>query len=131
MRRVAKIVLWIAGTLVGLAIVAVLVLVVLIRRPFPDVRGTHDVEGLSQPVEILRDEHGVPHICASSPEDLAFAQGYVHAQDRFFQMEINRRLAAGRLSELFGELALHLDREHRTLGFTRIAADAEMEPWTA
>jgi penicillin amidase len=123
MRRVVRTLLWIAGSLVGVALVAVVVLVVLIRRPFPDVRGTHDVEGLAQPVEILRDERGVPHIWASTPEDLAFAHGYVHAQDRFFQMEINRRLAAGRLSELFGDLALPMDREHRTLGFTRIAAE--------
>ncbi|MFW5785901.1 MAG: penicillin acylase family protein, partial [bacterium] len=64
-----------------------------VRRTFPDVRGTVTLAGIDAPVEVLRDEHGVPHIRAETREDMYFAQGYVHAQDRFRQMESSRRVA--------------------------------------
>jgi penicillin G amidase len=70
---------------------------------------------------VLRDRWGVPHIYASNVLDLAFAQGFVHAQDRLWQMELNRRTGRGLLSELFGELALDTDRAIRTFGFNRLA----------
>ncbi len=76
-------------------------------------RGVHD------PVTIALDGRGIPHIDAATAEDLWFAQGYVHARDRFFQMELGRRMAGGRLSEIFGESALSTDRRMRTL---RLAA---------
>ncbi len=75
---------------------------------------------MAAPVEILRDRWGIPHIYASNNADLFFAQGFVHAQDRLFQLELNRRTAQGRLSELFGELALDTDRTARTFGFYRL-----------
>ena len=72
-------------------------------------------------VEVLRDSYGVPHIYADNPEDLFQAQGYVQAQDRFFEMDFRRHLAAGRLSELFGISQLETDAYVRTLGWRRVA----------
>lgn len=77
--------------------------------------------GIRDQVTIALDGRGVPHIDAATTEDLWFAQGYVHARDRFFQMELGRRMAAGRLSEVFGEAALSTDRKMRTLRLAAIA----------
>ncbi|HET6948465.1 MAG TPA: penicillin acylase family protein [bacterium] len=98
----------------------------LIRRPFPAESGRLTVEGLRSPVEIIRDRWGVPHLFARSDHDLFFAQGFVHAQDRLWQMELNRRVASGRLSEIFGAATLETDRFLRTVGLRR-AALAEWE----
>ncbi len=89
-----------------------------------------EVPGLHGTVEVLRDRWGVPHIYAKNLEDLFFAQGFVHGQDRYWQMELHRRLAMGRMSELFGEEFLRIDRASRTVGFNRIArADLDiLEP---
>jgi len=92
------------------------------RRRLPQTEGTLRLPGLHAPVEIIRDRWGIPHIYAESLHDLSFAQGFVHAQDRLWQMEINRRTASGHLSELFGEIALDTDRLTRTFGFHRLAA---------
>ncbi|MDR7386305.1 MAG: penicillin acylase family protein [Armatimonadota bacterium] len=94
----------------------------LVRRAFPQVQGTLVVAGLQQAVEVIRDPWGVPHVYARTEHDLFFAQGYVHAQDRLWQMELNRRTATGRLSELFGERTLRTDRFLRTLGLRQAAA---------
>ncbi|MBN1838055.1 MAG: penicillin acylase family protein [Spirochaetales bacterium] len=109
--------------------VAVLVLVqagtlgcvILPVRAFPKTAGSVVVPGLEAPVEIIRDRYGVPHVYARNAEDLFFAQGYVHAQDRFWQMEFSRRVGAGRLAELFGEGLLETDIFLRTLGLYRVA----------
>jgi penicillin amidase len=77
--------------------------------------------GLHAPVEILRDDLGIPHIFALNTQDALFAQGFVHAQERLWQMDINRRLVQGRLAELLGEDALGFDRAMRTLGLRRVA----------
>ena len=90
------------------------------RRRLPQTKGTLSMPGLTAPVEVLRDRWGIPHIYAENKPDLFFAQGFVHAQDRLFQMELNRRTAAGRLSELFGEMTLETDRFVRTFGFNRL-----------
>jgi penicillin amidase len=76
---------------------------------------------LSKSVEIVRDSNAVPHIFAETAEDAYFALGYVHAQDRLWQMEFTRRLGAGRLAEVLGKPALKFDRFLRTLGLYRIA----------
>lgn len=94
----------------------------LVRRAFPQTEGLLEVEGLQAPVEVVRDRWGVPHIYARTEHDLFFAQGYVHAQDRLWQMEVNRRTASGRLSEWFGERTLATDRFLRTLGLRGAAA---------
>jgi len=83
----------------------------------PDRNAELKLPGLKDKVEVLYDNYGIPHIYASNEEDLMYAFGYVHAQDRLFQMEILRRLADGRLSELFGEKALNSDKFFRTLSF--------------
>lgn len=93
----------------------------LIAAPIPQVTGTLKVSGLISPVEVYRDDWGVPHLYADNAHDLFFAQGYTHAQDRFWQMEFWRRLGAGRLSELFGPATLSFDRFIRTLGWARTA----------
>jgi len=82
---------------------------------------TVKLRGIHDRVTIALDGGGIPHIDAATAEDLWFAQGYVHARDRFFQMDLGRRMAGGRLSEVFGETALPTDRRMRTL---RLAATA-------
>src|SRR5437667_6387027 len=91
------------------------------RRPLPQLDGRTSLPGLKQPVEVVRDRWGVPHIYAASLEDALFAQGYVHAQDRLWQMELNRRMGHGRLAELFGPVAASTDQFLRTIGLSRAA----------
>lgn len=89
----------------------------------PQRKGALAVPGLSAPVEIVRDRYGIPHIRASNDRDLYFAQGFVHAQDRLFQMDMERRVARGELAELYGRQALPSDRLFRHLGFSARAPD--------
>jgi penicillin amidase len=110
-----------AGAVILFALALISCWLFVTRRPFPRTRGTVRLEGLKGAVEIRRDRYGVPHIFARYAEDLFFAEGYAHAQDRFWQMEFWRRVGAGRLSELFGEGQLQTDIFLRTLGFTRLA----------
>lgn len=95
---------------------------VTVRRAWPKTDGAIQVDGLQDEVTVVRESWGIPHIYASNPHDLFFAQGYVHAQDRFWQMEFWRRIGAGRLSEILGESALDQDRFIRTVGWHRAAA---------
>jgi penicillin amidase len=106
------------GAAAGLAGVSALVA---LRRPLPRTTGTLPVPGLRSRVQVLRDRWGVPHIYADCNEDLFAALGYVHAQERLWQMEVNRRTGHGQLAELFGPIALSSDRFVRTLGFGRLA----------
>ncbi len=92
-----------------------------LRTSLPDIDGRITVDGISGPVDILRDEWGVPHIHAGSPDDAYFALGFAHAQDRFFQMEMQRRGAQGRIAELLGSLAVDNDRFVRLLDLYRAA----------
>jgi penicillin G amidase len=82
------------------------------------------VAGLRSPVTVRRDERGIPYIEAANDEDLYFAQGYVTASDRLWQMDLQRRTARGELSEIFGQATLAQDKLHRTLGFARIIDQA-------
>jgi penicillin amidase len=88
------------------------------------------ISGLDAPVEIYRDSLGVPQIYASTEHDLFFAQGYVHAQDRFWQMDFWRHIGSGRLAEMFGESQLDTDIFLRTLGWARVAQEelATLDP---
>ncbi len=88
----------------------------------PQLDGEIRIAGLTAPVTVLRDQHGVPHINARSLDDLFFAQGYITAQDRLWQMDINRRYGRGELAEILGDRALALDKRHRLLQ-TRTAAE--------
>jgi penicillin amidase len=91
-----------------------------VRRSFPRTSGEIAVAGLQAPVDVYRDSLGVPHIYAANEHDLFFAQGYLHAQDRFWQMDFWRHIGSGRLAEMFGEGQLDTDRFLRTLGWARV-----------
>ncbi len=97
-----------------------------LRQSLPQVDGELRLAGVVAPVDVLRDQYGIPHIYAASIEDAVFALGLVHAQDRLWQMEMNRRIAAGRLSEVVGAGGLEIDRFLRTLGVRR-AAEANLK----
>ncbi|MDP9127738.1 MAG: penicillin acylase family protein, partial [Pseudomonadota bacterium] len=90
-------------------------------RAMPDYAGQASMPGLSDPVHIVRDEYGVPHIFAHSMYDAARALGYVHASERLFQMEMQRRAGQGRLSEILGPDGLSIDKFIRTLGLYKLA----------
>ena len=113
----------------GLFVLALLVvgvagvawLLAIARSTLPDLDGPLPVSGISAPVSVNRDSHGVPTIEAATLNDLFFAQGYITAQDRLFQMDLMRRAAAGELSEIVGEVALKHDREQRILGIRATA----------
>ena len=107
--------------LLGLVAVAVAGAFFWLRGSLPEIDGVRALPGLAAPVEVVRDEHGIPHILAESEEDALFALGFVHAQDRMWQMEMNRRIGAGRLSEVLGSAALGTDRLLRVLGLHRRA----------
>ncbi len=100
------------------------------RSALPQLDGAVRAPGLSARVTVVRDEHGVPTIDAASFEDLFFAQGYVTAQDRLWQMDMMRRFAAGDISEILGDDFLQHDREQRILGL-RAAARKAIEVSTA
>lgn len=93
----------------------------LAKLRLPKLDGELRLPGLEKAVRIVRDNWGVPHIFAECSTDLFFAQGFVHAQDRLWQMEFSRRMVAGRLAEILGEVALPLDRWMRTLTLRRVA----------
>lgn len=92
-----------------------------LRQSLPQLEGSLTLSGLKAPVEIVRDRHGVPHIYAGSVADAQFALGFVHAQDRLWQMEMNRRIGSGRMSEALGAATLDADKFLRTLGVRRVA----------
>ncbi|MEN8233937.1 MAG: penicillin acylase family protein [Actinomycetota bacterium] len=114
-----------AGTIIGLLLIAVLSTTLLmrysVRRAFPDVNGEVAIAGLDGSVEVIRDGMGVAHIYAETPHDLFVAQGYVHAQERFWQMDFWRHVGSGRLSEMFGDTQVETDTFLRTLGWRSVA----------
>jgi penicillin amidase len=115
-----------ALVLIVIAVVVAAVLVVsLVRRPLPQTSGELQVASLTSKVTVLRDDRGVPQIYADNPQDLFRAQGFVAAQDRFFEMDVRRHITAGRLSELVGKDGIQTDRVIRTMGWRRVA-EAEL-----
>ena len=116
-----RILLWLLLIVVLLAAGAVAYAYFVARSALPQLDGNLQVKGLSAPVKVTRDSHGVPAIEAATLEDLFLAQGYVTAQDRLWQMDIMRRFAAGELSEILGEDTLKIDREQRILGLRAAA----------
>ena len=92
-----------------------------VRSSMPQLDGTLAISGLSAPVSVIRDGHGVPSITASSLDDLFFAQGYVTAQDRLWQMDMTRRYAAGELAAALGADFVKTDRQQRLLGLREVA----------
>jgi penicillin amidase len=94
------------------------------RRSLPETSGTVGAPGISAPVDIIRDADGIPHIFGATTLDVMYGLGYVHAQDRLWQMEFQRRIGHGRLSEIFGAATVRQDRFLRTVGFGRVARSA-------
>ncbi|AUT04219.1 penicillin acylase family protein [Nostoc sp. CENA543] len=92
-----------------------------IRRSFPVENGAIAISGIKAEVRVQRDQWGVPHIYAANSHDLFMAQGYIHAQDRFWQMDFWRHIGSGRLAEMFGASQLDTDKYLRTLGWARVA----------
>src|SRR5215475_12246661 len=115
MERVLKWIGWAAALAVALALLAAGVAYVVFRNTLPSSSGALAIAGLSGEVEIVRDKEGVPHVSAPSLDDLCTALGFLHAQDRLWQMELARRAGQGRLSEIFGPSTLDRDVLLRTL----------------
>ncbi|MCI0473995.1 MAG: penicillin acylase family protein, partial [Ignavibacteria bacterium] len=114
--------------LAGMLIVLIAILLTLYflfnkltEKSFYDESGTVKLEGLKSQVEIVRDSYGVPNITSSNEEDLYFALGYTHAQDRLWQMDFVRRVAEGRTAEIFGRETVGFDKLFRTIGINRYA----------
>jgi penicillin amidase len=115
-------IVWILVILVLVAVTALgSLLVAVTLRGFPTTKGALAVAGLEQPVNVTRDANGIVWIEAENPHDLFLAQGYVHAQERMWQMEVWRHISSGRLSELFGASTIDQDRFIRTLGWRQAA----------
>jgi len=135
MRKIGKI---LARSLIGAVILALLLAAAgafyfksylpgtVAPKSFPQTQGEIHLQGLDAPVSIYRDKMGIPHIYAATRHDLFFAQGYVHAQERFWQMDTWRHIGSGTLAEMFGEAPLETDAFLRSLGW-RLTAQAEWE----
>lgn len=110
--------------IVGLSLLTLLGGYYIASRSIPDYAATHSVEGLSGPVEIVRDHANVPHIFAQTDEDIYFGLGFAHAQDRLWQMTLLRRTAQGRLSEIFGAATIKADEAIRRYDIYTLAAQS-------
>jgi len=114
------------GGLALVLVVAVLLVAVVatyVRKPLPQTSGQITVPGLVDKVSVVRDAQGVPQIYGDSVGDIARAEGYVHAQDRFFEMDLRRHITSGRLAELVGKDGLDTDKVIRTLGWRQVAEE--------
>ena len=121
LKRARRIVLLVT-VLVVMAVVGVGILAIgVVRQSFPETSGQLEIEGLTSSVSVHRDAQGVPTIYADNASDLFRAQGFVSAQDRFFEMDLRRHVTAGRLSELVGSAGIDKDKVIRTMGWRRIA----------
>src|SRR5262245_3666687 len=124
--RKSRTTVWIWRIAVGLAAVALVVVMavwIFLCSSLPQLDGTQHAAGLAGEVTVARDEYGVPAISGGSRLDVAYATGFVHSQERYFQMDLLRRTAAGELSELFGARAINLDKSNR---LHRFRARAEL-----
>ncbi len=115
-------------TIIGVAFISIVVIIVvliflhhLVTKSFPITKGRLNIPNLHSSVDIYRDEFGVPHISAHDEHDLMFAVGYVHAQDRLWQMDLERRAGEGRLSEILDTFTVKYDKLFRTLQLKKVA----------
>ena len=122
---------WAAGLVLTLIVVATLAGAYLFTRAMPTYSGAERLPGLSAEARVWRDAYGVPHIFAASMDDAARVLGYLHASERLFQMEIQRRVGQGRVAEIQGADLLGVDKFIRTLGFYREAQTSfsSLSPW--
>ncbi len=120
-----RIVFWLLVVIVAVLVCALVYAYHVAHSALPQLDGRVSMRGLAAPVKVTRDDHGVPTIEAASLEDLFFAQGFVTAQDRLWQMDMMRRVASGELSEILGDVTLKYDREAKILGM-RAAAEQSL-----
>jgi penicillin amidase len=120
-RRWRRILLWTLVSLVVLMLVLTGTAIWAVRRSFPQYSGEARLPGLSADVTVYRDGYGIPQVYARTSDDLYRAEGYVHAQDRFWEMDFRRHVTSGRLAELFGASQVETDTFLRTLGWRRVA----------
>ena len=119
--RPMRVTAYVAVGLVGVLVVTALAVLAVARQPLPQTTGELEVPGLEGRVSVVRDAQGIPQLYGDSLADLMRAQGFVHAQERFWEMDVRRHVTAGRLSELFGEATVETDRFIRTLGWREVA----------
>jgi penicillin G amidase len=120
-RRWRRALAWMTTMIVVIVLALAGVGVWQVRRAFPQYDGVLHVKGLSAPVTVYRDDHAIPQLYARSADDLFKAQGYVGAQERFWEMDFRRHVTSGRLSEMFGPDQLDTDVYLRTLGWRHVA----------
>jgi len=128
-RRLRRILLILTASLLGLLLIVFLAGNVFLHNSRPRLEGELQLDGLSRPVTVTRDALGVPDIQAENRRDAARALGFLHAQDRFFQMDLQRRNAAGELAALMGPALLSTDRDTRRHRF-RMRAEQVMAATT-
>jgi penicillin amidase len=116
MQKWLKITIGITGIVIFLIFAVIVVSYFMLKKPIPKYEGTAAVSGIKDDVEIYRDKHGVAYINANDQMDAVFALGYVHAQERLFQMDLMRRSVAGKLSQVMGRETIPFDRMFKTLG---------------
>ena len=121
MQRIRKLFLYSLFALLAVSILGLGAGFLFLERSLPPQDGEFRVQGLSAPVTVTFDSHGIPVIKAGDRADALRALGYVTARDRLFQMDLMRRKNAGRLAELFGQIAVNNDIRARTYGFSRVA----------
>ena len=119
--RIGRIAFLVVAAIVVIAVAAAFFVTWTIQRSFPQTEGAIEVEGLTAAVTVERDASGIPTITADSTDDLFYAQGFVHAQDRFFEMDFRRHVTAGRVAEMFGASQAGTDAFLRTLGWRKVA----------
>ncbi|MFS0894855.1 penicillin acylase family protein [Microbacterium sp. 179-I 3D3 NHS] len=119
--RIGRIAFLTVAAVVVVAVAAAFFVAWTIQRSFPQTEGTIELEGLEAEVTVQRDASGIPTITADTTDDLFYAQGFVHAQDRFFEMDFRRHVTAGRVAEMFGESQAATDAFLRTLGWREVA----------
>ncbi|MCA1053617.1 penicillin acylase family protein [Rossellomorea aquimaris] len=120
-KKKSVIFLWSFGIVIFLFVSVLIGVNMYVEKSLPTTTGTITVKNLTGNVSVIRDDQGVPHISADNEKDLFMAQGYIQAQDRLFQMDLSRRQASGRLSEIIGEKTIDRDKFFRTLGLRRAA----------
>ncbi len=124
--RIGRIAFLVVAGIVVIAVAAAFFVTWTIQRSFPQTAGSLELDGLQAAVTVQRDDRGIPTITADSTDDLFYAEGFVHAQDRFFEMDFRRHVTAGRVAEMFGESQAGTDAFLRTLGWRKVA-EAEVE----
>ncbi len=124
MNKVIKIVIGLFGTILALAVGILIISYFVLQSKIPTYSGEVSVSGISGDVKIYRDDHAIPFVIADNDLDATFALGYLHAQERLFQMDISRRAGEGRLSEVLGSKTIPFDKMFRTIGIYKLCENS-------